>query len=107
MTHDEIRKHHYERLNIYRQSSEYAQYARQIGAEVPEGDLPSLIGNRWEIDGHVYGEFLEMLPPLGWRSGSFYMREFSFDDITAKFSKEAHRYFCEFARYPSTEGSPS
>lgn len=100
VNHDEIRKTHFERLNGYRNSQEYADYATRIGAEAPQGDLPSLIGNRWEIDEETYMEFLEMLPPLGWKGGTFYMSEFSFDDITAKYSKDGDRYFCEFARYP-------
>jgi hypothetical protein len=100
MNHDQIRKRHFERLNSYRHSAEYAEYAKAIGAEVPSGDLRCLIGDRWEIDEAIYDEFLEMLPPLGWRGGSFYMSEFSFDDITAKFSKHGDRYYCEFARYP-------
>ena len=58
MTHDQIRKNHFERLNSYRQSAEYAEYAKAIGAEVPEGDLPCLLGNRWEIDKDIYDEFL-------------------------------------------------
>ena len=99
-THDDIRRNHFARLNAYANSAEYAEYARSIGAEVPPGDLPPLIGNRWEIDREIYNEFLEMLPPLGWRGGAFYMSEFSFDDITAKFSREGDKYYCEFARYP-------
>ena len=74
MTHDEIRKNHFQHLNSYRHSAEYAEYAKAISAEVPQGDLPSLIGNRWEIDGQVYREFLEMLPPLGWREHVFHVR---------------------------------
>lgn len=100
MTHDQLRQHHFERLNAYRHSTEYADYARSIGSSPPAGDLPSLIGNRWEIDKAIYDEFLEMLPPLGWRGGTFYMREFTFDDITTKFTKEGEKYYCEFARWP-------
>jgi hypothetical protein len=107
MTHDETRKNHFARLNGYRQSAEYAAYARSIGAEVPHGELPSLLGNRWEIDKAVYDEFLGMLPPLGWKGGSFFMSEFSFDDITAKFSKDGDRYYCEFARYPARDQAPT
>ncbi len=106
MTHDAIRKNHFERLNAYRHSAEYAEYAKHIGAEVPEGDLPCLIGNRWEIDGDVHREFLEMLPPLGWRGNTFFMREFTFDDITAKFSKDGDKYYCEFSRYPERKQAP-
>ena len=97
----EIRKRHFERLNNYRHSAEYAEYAKASGAEVPQADRPCLIGDRWEIDSELYHEFLEMLPPLGWRGGSFYMSEFTFDDITAKFTKNGDRYYCEFARYPA------
>lgn len=101
MTHEHLRDEHFRRLNDYRQSAEYADYAKAIGAIPPPGNLPSLIGDRWEIDKAIYNEFLETLPPLGWKDGTFYMREFSFGDITAKFSKEGDRYFCEFARYPA------
>lgn len=105
MTHDEIRKQHSQRLSGYCQSSEYAEYAKRIGAEVPQGSLPSLLGDKWEIDRETYREFLEMLPPLGWSGDTFYMCEFSFDDITAKFSKEDGKYYCEFARYPEKRRS--
>lgn len=105
MTHDEIRKQHFQRLNNYHHSSEYAEYAKQIGAEVPKGSLPSLLGDKWEIDRETYQEFLEVLPPLGWEGGTFYMCEFSFDDITAKFSKKGDKYYCEFARCPERRRS--
>jgi hypothetical protein len=98
--HDSIRTRHFERLNSYRNSKEFAEYYRSIGNQVPEGELPSLIGDRWEIDEEIYHEFLEMLPPLGWKKGLFYMMEFSFGDITTKFSKEGDKYYCEFARWP-------
>lgn len=107
MTHEELRKHHFERLNAYRNSQEYAAYARDVGAEVPSGPLPSLIGDRWEIDRDIYQEFLEVLPPLGWKGGTFYLSEFSFGNVTAKFTKEGERYFCEFARYPSRTRAPT
>lgn len=106
MTHDEIRARHFERLNSYRQSAEYAEYAGKIGAAVPQGPLTRLLGNRWEIDREVYEEFLEMLPPLGWRGGSFFMSEFSFGNITAKYTKEGDKYYCEFARYPELRRQP-
>ena len=100
MTHDQLRTEHFRRLNAYRHPSEYAAYAKEIGATPPPGNLPSLIGDRWEIDRAIYEEFLEMLPPLGWKGGTFFMREFSFGDITAKFTKDGDRYFCEFAHFP-------
>ena len=106
MTHDQLRKNHFARLNAYVPSKEYAEYAKEIGAGAPQGELPSLIGDRWEIDEEIYMEFLEMLPPMGWRGGTFYMSEFSFGDITAKFTREGGRYFCEFARYPARGREP-
>lgn len=90
------RDYHFHRLNAYRQSAEYAAYARTIGADVPAGDLPSLIGARWRIDAEIYHEFLEILPPLNWRGGSFLMREFCFGSITTKYTREGESYFCEF-----------
>ena len=52
-----------------------------------------MIGDRWEIDEDIYMEFLEMLPPMGWRGGAFYMSEFSFGDITTKFTREGGKYY--------------
>lgn len=105
INHEEIRKNHYERLKSYRHSAEYAEYAKAIGAEIPQGDLPSLIGNRWEIDGDTYHEFLGMLPPLEQRGDSFYLSEFTFNDITTKYTKDGDKYYCEFARFPAREES--
>jgi len=106
MTHEEIRKHHFERLNSYRNSAEYAAYARKIGDEVPDGPLPAFVGNRWEIDKAVHDEFLNVLPPLDRKGDTFFMSEFCFDDITTKYSKEGDRYYCEFARYPERRKQP-
>jgi len=106
MTHDEIRSRHFKRLNSYRHSADYAEYARQIGGDFPVGELPSLLGDRWGIDEETYDDFLGMLPPLGWHGGSFYMMEFLFGDITTKCSKEGNRYFCEFARYTERRSGP-
>ena len=100
MTHAQIRKHHFERLNNYRQSAEYAEYAWAIGLPVLDEELPSLIGNRWEIDAETYQEFLEVLPPLAHRGNSFYLSEFTFGNITTKYTKEGDKYYCEFAHYP-------
>lgn len=99
MTHDELRKRHFENLNDYRNSVEYQ--ASPNCYQQPTGELKTLIDHRWEIDEAIYDDFLEMLPPLGWRGNTFYMREFTFDDITAKFSKQGGKFYCEFARYPS------
>lgn len=100
------RAEHYRRLNDYRGTAEYAAFYRSIGAD--RGDpagLPSMLGNRWEITAELYDEFLNMLPPMGWSGGTFYMSEFTIDDITAKFSKEGGRYFCEHARFPNRRGA--
>ena len=97
-TQDNIKKQYYERLNDYRNSMEYQanrSCAHQFG-----NDTKTLLGERWEINEEIYMDFLEALPPLGWRGNTFYLREFTFDDIMAKFTKEGTTYFCEFARYP-------
>ena len=98
MAHEELRKRHYERLNDYANSVEYQ--ASSNCWRRPTKLLATLLGDRWEIDEEIYMDALEMLPPLGWRGGVFYMREFTFDDITAKFTREGNCYYCEFARYP-------
>ncbi|HEY7330682.1 MAG TPA: hypothetical protein VH592_23785 [Gemmataceae bacterium] len=106
MTHDEIRKCHYDRLRDYLHSAEYAEYVTEPGANIPQGPLPSLLGKRWEIDEKTYMEFLEVLPPLAYHDGSFYLSEFTFGDITTKYTKEGDRYYCEFARYQPQRQQP-
>jgi|GEM_PF-2982443 len=103
MTRDQLRKQHYQRLKSDRPSSEYAEYAASIGAEVPQGTPPSLVGNRWRIDEEIDNEFPNVLPPLGWKGGSSHMSEFSFGDIITRYTKEGDEYYCEFARYPSRQ----
>lgn len=103
-----ITKNHYERLNNYRSTSEFAEYAKAIGYDAPAGELPSLLGQRWEINEEIFDEFLNMLPPMQWRrySGgeSFFMCELCFDNITSKFTREGSQYFCEFARLTTVRG---
>lgn len=95
------RAEHFVLLNDYKATREYAEHCRLIGMAAPDPDgLPSVLGRRWEITADVYDEFLNMLPPMGWRGGVFFMCEFTFGDITAKFTHEAGRYYCEHARYP-------
>ena len=79
MTPAENRDNHFARLNDYSQSN---------------------VGQRWEIDEAIYTEFLEMMPPLHWRGGSFFMCEECFGGLHAKFTEEGGRYFCEFAPLP-------
>ena len=100
MTPAKTRDNHYARLNDYRRTREYQDYAREIGIDVPGDNLPSLLGQRWEIDEAIYDEFLNMIPPLYWRGGSFYCREECFGGLYAKFTQEGDRYFCEYARLP-------
>ncbi len=106
MTHDEVRKRHFDHLRNYLHSAEYAEYVREIGANTPQAPLPSLLGKRWEIDEKTYVEFLEVLPPLAYHNGSFYLSEFTFGDITTKYTKEGDRYYCEFARYQPKRQQP-
>ncbi len=101
MTHEAIRENHYKRMNAYRNSCEYQEYAKSIGYAVDQSTVqPSLFGNRWEINEAIYWDFMEMLPPV-YCKGGFYMIELTFDNITNKFTKEGEKYYCEFARIPS------
>lgn len=100
--HDLLRKRHFERLNGYRSSAEYAT----LVGRSPAG-LPSMLGDRWEIDRDIYDELLNILPPLGWTGDVFYMCEFTFEDITARYTREGDRYYCEFARFPRNARRPS
>ncbi|NOG70447.1 hypothetical protein [Roseicella sp. DB1501] len=104
MNAEDIRANHYARLNDYRNTREYAEWYRSISGEPPAGERPSLLGQRWEIDEAIYDEFLNMMPPLHWRGGSFYCMEECFDDYHAKFSREGGQYFCEYARLPRPAG---
>jgi hypothetical protein len=98
MTHDELRKRHYKNLNYYRELPGYTESRQSY--EAMQAFFAQIVGHRWEIDEEIYDDFLNMLPPLGWSGGAFYMREFTFDDITTRFSKSGGKYFCEFARFP-------
>ena len=91
---------HYARLDAYRHSREYAAY-RQAPAEgvAPDG-LPSLLGDRWEIDHDTYWYFLEVLPPLNMTRDGFVFAEYTFGDITTRYTEAAGRYYCEFVRWP-------
>ena len=88
---------HIRQLNAYTKDPEYLTLKSY---EDLAAFFEKQIGRRWEIDAAIYDEFLEMLPPLGWRGDTFYMSEFTFGDITSKFSREGDRYFCEVATYP-------
>ena len=100
MTPAETRAAHFARLNDYRQTREYQDYAREIGVEVPGVDLPPLLGQRWEIDEDIYTDAEDMLPPYLWTPTSFYFREGLFGAIHAKYTREGDRYFCEYVRLP-------
>ena len=55
---------------------------------------------KWEIPESVYWEFLEVLPPVGYKNGAFYMSEMLTENITSKYSQEGDKYFHEYARLP-------
>lgn len=92
------RAEHFERLNAYSKDPAYA--ARTF-------DFDALVGQRWEIDEETYWYFLEVLPPLAWAGGSFYMSEALTDTakgtITSRYEKRGARYFHEYA-YLSAAG---
>ena len=88
---------HIRQLNAYTTDPEYLTLRSY---EDRAAFFEKQIGRRWEIDAAIYDEFLEMLPPLGWRGDTFFIREFTFSDITSKFSREGDRYFCEVATFP-------
>src|SRR6202000_2216614 len=83
----QVRANHFVFLNDYRYSKEYQEWNASIGGPAPQADLEPIIGLRWDIDEAIYNEFLGMLPPLGWNGSSFYMSEFSFSNITTKYSR--------------------
>ena len=93
------REKHFKRLNDYRNSAEYAEYAFNVGiyAEL-RTMLPSLLNQRWEIDSRIFEEFRDILPPLCFMSNSFLMGEFCFGSFTTKYSKIGDSYYCEFVQ---------
>ncbi len=91
-----LRDEHFKRINSYHQSLEYAEFCKTIGTTPPFACTESLLGKRWAIDERLYNEFLNILPPMNWRSGSFMMSEYTFSTITTKYSKVGDRYYCEF-----------
>jgi hypothetical protein len=99
-----LRDEHFKRLNAYRDSREYVEYATKIGVDTTEiiakykstGELKTLLNTSWSIDANIYNEFLNMLTPLNWRYGSFLMREMCFGTITTKYMRMGDRYFCMF-----------
>ena len=101
----EIVKNHFDRLNNYRNTKEFVEWARSIGydeeylSQFDQENLPSMLGNPWEINEDIYYHFLEILPPMGFKNGTFYMCEYNFDNITAKFTENDGKFYCEFARY--------
>lgn len=99
---EDVRTEHFRRLNDYQGTVEYAEFRRSIG-EPAAPATRRLVGQRWEINVAIYDEFLNMMPPLLWRGGTFYTPEALLEGIHAKFSREADRYFCEYARLPSRD----
>ena len=92
---------HFRQLNAYKDDPAYRTLE---GYEDRAIFFAKTVGRRWEIDAAIYDDALNILPPLAWRGDTFYMREFLFDDITHKFSREGDRYFCEVAYFPPRPG---
>lgn len=105
MTPADLRATHFARLNAYTRTREYAEWYQTIGGPAPAADLPSLAGQRWEIDEAIYDEFLEMMPPI-YAPGGFFTCEETFDGYHARFTREGDRYYCEFARLPRRVNAP-
>jgi hypothetical protein len=92
-----VRAEHFRRMNAYRDNPTYKSLETD---NEREAFFAGEVGRKWETNEAVYDEFLNLLPPMGWRGGSFYMSEFLFGDITHRFSHEGDRNFCEVANYP-------
>ncbi len=85
------RDEHFTRLNEWNKSQEWKDGHYNFNA---------LIGQKWEIPESVYWEFLEVLPPVGYRNGAFYMSEMLSGDITSRYSQIGDKYFHEYANLP-------
>lgn len=90
------REEHFERLNAWKETEEWKN---------SRFDFETLVGQRWEITRELYDYFLEILPPVRWRSvgtgeESFFMSEALSGDIRSKYSRENGRYFHEWSRIP-------
>ncbi len=94
---NKLKDEHFRQLNAYR---DLPAYKEADDYEARAAFFATTVGRKWEIDAELYEEFLNILPPIGWRGDSFHMGEFLFDDITHKYSREDDRYFCEVVYYP-------
>ena len=103
------RERHYELLNDYKGTREYAAYSLAVrgmikfeqaashAVEYP--GLPSMLEQEWEVTREIYEEALNCMPPMGWRGDTFHICEYVFDNITTKFFKRDGKFFCTHARY--------
>lgn len=60
--------------------------------------MTGTIEGTMKINESIYDEFLNVLPPLAWRDGSFCICEMLTDDITAVFFQQSGRFFCGYLR---------
>lgn len=88
------REEHFEKLNEMFKTEEWKDR---------KYDFNSLVGKRWEITEELFWYFLEVLPPVNWKSDSkgesFYMSEALTGNIRSKYIREGSRYFHEYQRY--------
>lgn len=72
---------------------------KEFHAEIRRRDYQGIRGLSAKISGKDYMDMLEILPPLKWSKGVFYMSEFLTGDLTTKFYKEGRYYYAEVVNF--------
>ncbi len=70
--------------------------------KIHEEYLNSLCGNWQEITEDEYNEMLNILPPVDWKNGGFFIGERYMDDVTAFYQQWRDKYYTSYQRlsYP-------
>jgi len=85
---------------------------KTFNQEIEKRDYQNIEGLKAEITEKDFDYFLEVLPPMKWKSGKdeghFYLSEFLTGNLTTKFSYKVingkKRYFAEVVNFPKETG---
>ena len=72
---------------------------KELSDEIDKRNYQNIKGLKAKITEEKYMYFLEVLPPMGWKGNTFYMREFLSGDLTFKFTKVGNQFYCEVADF--------
>ena len=71
----------------------------ELRAEVRKRDYQDIKGLKAKITEEDYDNFLNVLPPLGWKKNTFYLSEFLSGDLTYNFSRVGKQCYCDVADF--------